>query len=104
VSDQHFAIIYEARVFRRRASSAASANSQFPERGDLLARSKSPSGQTINTSWTFLRYIDRPYKTTVDETPKPRAQCDKRDALAVDGSIYQHARAAQNGRDGNGWA
>ena len=42
------------------------------------------------------RNIDWPYKTTVDGIPSRQRSAGERNALAVDGGIYQHARAVQN--------
>lgn len=42
------------------------------------------------------RNIDWPYKTTVDEISSRQRGAGERNALAVDGGIYQHARAVQD--------
>jgi hypothetical protein len=48
------------------------------------------------------RNIDWPYKTTVDEIPSRKRSASERNPMAVDGSIYQHARAVQNRTVSNG--
>src|SRR5450631_244211 len=48
------------------------------------------------------RNIDRPYETTVDEIPSRQRSASERDALAVDGGIYQHARTVENRTMSNG--
>jgi hypothetical protein len=40
--------------------------------------------------------VDRPYKTTVNEIPSRKGGARKRNALAIDGSVDQHARTVQN--------
>jgi hypothetical protein len=74
----------------------------FPKRCDLwYGRSHLRADDPVRIGHS-QRNIDRPYETTVDYIPGRKRGAGKRNALAVDGSIYQHARMVQNRTANNG--
>jgi outer membrane protein assembly factor BamB len=69
----------------------------------ILGSAEVAFGQTIQYAVDISQgNIDWSHKTAVDEIPSRKRSASERDALAVDGGIYQHARTIENRTVSNG--